>query len=204
MRKNSRHIGFTLIEVVIALAIFSLISIAAYRGVDSLLRAKESVQAENRKWQEIMLFFDRFELDIKQHINRPVRNGLNQIEPAWFATSVPIGSQKTQLNFTRSGDKVQSGFLMDSRRISYRLSNGNIELLFWPALDITADSRPEIFIVLKNVRRFNLKYLTSQGAWLEFWPEPNSQDKNRPYHPKALQLELTMGSGEEIKRLFAL
>lgn len=204
MRKNSRHTGFTLLEVVIALAIFSLISIAAYRGVDSLLRAKQSVQAENRKWQEIMLFFDRFELDIKQHVNRPVNNDRNQIEPAWFATPERAGSQKTLLSLTRSGEKLQAGYLMDSRRISYRLSNGNIELLYWPALDITADSRPEIFIVLKNVRRFNLKYLNPQGAWLDFWPEPNSQDKNRLYHPKALQLELTMGSGEEIKRLFAL
>jgi general secretion pathway protein J len=204
MHKHSRHIGFTLLEVVIALAIFSLISIAAYRGVDSLLRAKQSVQAENRKWQEIMLFFDRFELDIKQHVNRPVSNDRNQIEPAWFATPERAGAQKTQLRFTRSGEKLQAGYLMDSRRISYRLSNGNIELLFWPALDITASSQPEIFIVLKNVRRFNLKYLNPQGAWLEFWPEPNSQDKNRLYHPKALQLELTMGSGEVIKRLFTL
>ena len=204
MRKHSRHTGFSLLEVVIALAIFGLISIAAYRGIDSLLRAKQSVQAENRKWQEIMLFLDRFELDIKQHVNRPVRNDRDQIEPAWFATPERAGAQKTQLSFTRSGEKLQAGYLMDSRRISYRLSNGNIELLFWPALDITASSQPEIFIVLKNVRRLNLKYLNPQGAWLEFWPEQNSQDKNRLYHPKALQLELTMSSGEEIKRLFAL
>ena len=52
-----------------ALAIFSLMSIAAYKAIDGLMRVKERVGAENRQWQQVMLFLDRFELDVKQHAN---------------------------------------------------------------------------------------------------------------------------------------
>ena len=62
--------GFTLIEVIIALAIFSLISIAAYKSIDGLIKIKERIENEDRKWRQVMVFLDRFEMDIKQHLTK--------------------------------------------------------------------------------------------------------------------------------------
>ena len=79
-RLNSHKIkGFTLVEVIIALAIFAVLSIIGYKGISSLIQTKERVQIEDAKWQELMVFFDRFEFDIKQSINRPIRNRDNDI-----------------------------------------------------------------------------------------------------------------------------
>jgi general secretion pathway protein J len=88
MRTSKDQKGFTLVEVMIALAIFSLISIAADKGIDGLMRVKERIGDEDQKWQEVMHFLDRFELDIKQHANRPIRNANDQVEPAWWAQPV--------------------------------------------------------------------------------------------------------------------
>lgn len=196
--------GFTLIEVMMALAIFSLMSIAAYKAIDGLMRVKERVGAENRQWQQVMLFLDRFELDVKQHANRPIRNANDMLEPAWSAQPIFTSQYGAQLSLSRFGDAQQSGYLMDSRRIGYRLNRGAIELIQWPSLDVTHEQKPEVFEVLENVSDFKLKYLTKDSRWILSWPEVAEENNADALFPRAVSLELTMGSGEKIQRLIAL
>jgi general secretion pathway protein J len=196
--------GFTLIEVMMALAIFSLMSIAAYKAIDGLMRVKERVGAENRQWQQVMLFLDRFELDVKQHANRPIRNANEMLEPAWLAQPIFTNQYGAQLSLSRFGDAQQSGYLMDTRRIGYRLNRGAIELIQWPSLDVTREQIPEVFEVLENVSDFKLKYLTKDSRWILSWPEVAEENDADALFPRAVSLELTMGSGEKIQRLIAL
>ena len=70
---RQKHKGFTLIEVIIALSIFAVLSVMGYKGLSSLIQTKERVDVEDNKWQQLILFFDRFELDVKQSVNRPIR-----------------------------------------------------------------------------------------------------------------------------------
>jgi len=196
--------GFTLIEVIIALAIFSLISIAAYKSIDGLIKIKERIENEDRKWRQVMVFLDRFEMDIKQHVNRPIRNANDIIEPAWSAQPLFTTQYGTQLTFSRFGNAQLSGYLMDTRRIGYRLNRGSIELVQWPSLDIPKGENPEVFEVLQNVNNLNIKYLTNDGRWIEIWPEVARTNSADTIFPKAVSLDMTMHSGEKIKRLFSL
>ena len=196
--------GFTLIEVMIALAIFSLISIAAYKGIDGLIRVKERIGEEDRQWRQVMLFLDCFELDVKQHANRPIRNANDLVEPAWWAQPIFRDQYGAQLTFSRFGDAQQSGYLMDTRRIGYRLNQGAIELVQWPSLDVTSAQKPEVFEVLENVSNLTFKYLTKDGRWVMSWPEAKTANREDTPFPRAVSLEITMRSGENIRRLFAL
>jgi len=204
MHMKVQQKGFTLIEVIIALAIFSLMSIAAYKGIDGLIRVKERVGAENRQWQQVMLFLDRFELDVKQHVNRPIRNANDILEPAWSAQPIFVYQYGAQLSLSRFGDAQQTGYLMDTRRIGYRLNRGAIELMQWPSLDVTSAQKPEVFEVLQNVSDFKLKYLTKDSRWILSWPEVTDKNEVDEIFPRAVSLEITMRSGEKIQRLIAL
>jgi len=204
MRMKEEQKGFSLIEVIIALAIFSLMSIAAYKGIDGLIRVKERVSLENRQWQQVMLFLDRFELDVKQRANRPIRNANDMSEPAWLAQPMYSYQYGAQLSLSRFGDAHQTGFLMDSRRIGYRLNRGAIELVYWPALDVSREQKPEVFEVLENVSEFKLKYLTKDSRWIVSWPEASEKNDADTIFPRAVSVEITMRSGEKIKRLIAL
>ena len=201
---KAKEKGFTLIEVIIALAIFSLISIAAYKSIDGLIKIKERIEQEDRKWRQVMVFLDRFEMDIKQHVNRPIRNANDIIEPAWWAQPLITNQHDSQLTFSRFGNAQLSGYLMDTRRIGYRLNRGSIELVQWPSLDLTKGVNPEVFEVLQNVNNLNIKYLTNDGRWILYWPEVAGNNSADTIFPKAVSLNITMHSGEKIQRLFSL
>ncbi len=208
---KQRNQGFTLIEVIIALSIFAVLSIIGYKGVSSLIQTKQRVEVEDVKWQQLISFLDRFELDVKQNVNRPIRNGDDNIEPAWLGRPSYTGEYGAQLAFSRLGDPSQSGFLMDTRRVAYRLHDGAIELLIWPSLDIAPTAKAEVFTVLTGVTQFTLSYLSVDGRWLNSWPEPvvASADivvkpQQKTFAPAAVQLMITFTTGEVITRIFAL
>lgn len=206
---KQKNRGFTLIEVIVALSIFALLSIIGYKGVSSLIQTKERVQVEDSKWQQLILFFDRFELDVKQSVNRPIRTREDTVEPAWLGRPSFSGQDGAQLLLSRFGDPEQSGFLMDTRRIGYRLHDGAIELLIWPSLDVAPSAKPEVFKVLPHVTQLTFSYLSADGRWLNAWPESPvvsqaATAQQKSFAPSAVQLMVKLETGEVVTRIFAL
>jgi prepilin-type N-terminal cleavage/methylation domain-containing protein len=76
-RPNS---AFTLVELLVALAIFALIAGFAYRGLQSMLDSREAMQKETRKWRDIALFVGRMERDFSAVIALPASGGVTR---AW-------------------------------------------------------------------------------------------------------------------------
>lgn len=196
--------GFTLIEVIVALSIFAILSMIGYKGISSLIETKQRVEVEDNKWQQIILFFDRFELDVKQSVNRPIKTREDTIEPAWLGRPSFAGEDGAQLVFSRFGDPEQPGFLMDTRRVGYRLHDGAIELLIWPSLDVAPSAKPEVFKVLTHVAQLSFRYLSDDGRWLNIWPEVAVPTQQKSFAPLAVQLMIKLETGEMITRIFAL
>lgn len=196
--------GFTLIEIIVALSIFAVLSVVGYKGLNSLIQTKERITVEDDKWQQLILFFDRVELDIKQSVNRPIRGRDGSIEPAWVGHPSYAGEYGAQLVFSRFGDPEQTGFLMDTRRIGYRLNDGAVELLIWPSLDAAPNAKPEVFKVLPHVAQITLSYLTQDGRFINVWPENSALSEPRSFAPSALQMSIKLVTGEMVTRIFAL
>jgi general secretion pathway protein J len=201
---KQKNRGFTLIEVIVALSIFAVLSIIGYKGISSLVQTKERVEVEDAKWQQIILFFDRFELDVKQSVNRPIRTREDTVEPAWLGRPSFAGEDGAQLVFSRFGDPEQLGFLMDTRRVGYRLHDGAIELLIWPSLDVAPSAKPEVFKVLTHVAQISFSYLSTDGRWLNAWPEATVTTQQKSFAPSAVQLIIKLETGEMVTRVFAL
>lgn len=201
---KQKNRGFTLIEVIVALSIFAVLSIIGYKGISSLIQTKERVEVEDAKWQQMILFFDRFELDVKQSVNRPIRTREDTVEPAWLGRPSFSGEDGAQLVFSRFGDPEQLGFLMDTRRVGYRLHDGAIELLIWPSLDVAPSSKPEVFKVLTHVAQISFSYLSADGRWLNVWPEATVTTQQKSFAPSAVQLVIKLETGEMVTRVFAL
>lgn len=196
--------GFTLIEVIVALSIFAVLSVVGYKGLNSLIETKERVAAEDDKWQQLILFFDRVELDVKQSVNRPIRGRDGGREPAWLGRPTYAEEYGAQLVFSRFGDSEQTGFLMDTRRIAYRLHDGAIELLIWPSLDAAPNAKPEVFKVLPHVAQITLSYLTQDGRLVNAWPESFEVSETKSFAPSALQMSIKLDTGETVTRIFAI
>lgn len=201
-RLPHRHTaGFTLVEVLVALVIFAILSALSYRSLSALLQTKERIELETSRWREVMVFFNRFDQNIRRHIDRPVHQA-NGYQPGWYGKPGYSGDHDAQLMFSMLGNPEQPGTLMDSRRIGYRLNAGNIEELIWPAMDTAPGSKPVAYAVLRQVRQLSFRYMTSQGyIWSDRWPARNAPDGAIP---KAVEVRVTLVSGETLNRIINL
>jgi general secretion pathway protein J len=198
MRKKNR--GFTLIELLVALVILTLISVAGYRGLNAVLQTRERVAAETRKWQHLAFFFSRVELDIAQVVHRQVRDSTSNNSPEWIGHNVLVGENDAELTFTRAGLTDQGFEMLPPQRIAYRLEKNSIVMLLWPALDQAPNTPPSRNTLLEGVSEFKLRYLDSANNWQELWPPSAAVTVT----PSAVEMSLTLSSGEKISRIFAL
>jgi len=193
--------GFTLIELLVALVIITLLSIAGYRGLDSVLQTRERVAVETRKWQHLAFFFSRLNQDIAQAIVRPVRDETGTVVRAsWVGSAVTVGENDAELIFTRAGIPDQGAALQAPQRVGYKFEQGTIVFLRWPALDQALRTKPVRYTVLEGVNEFKLRYLDKDGIWQQQWQYPTELNKL----PVATEVTLTLAGGEVITRLFAL
>lgn len=195
--------GFTLIELLVALIILSLLALASYRGLGSVLEAREYVTRETEKWQRLTLFFARFEHDVRLASPRPVRDG-KKTRPAWHArvSEGPGSGFSPYLEFSRLGSTEG---MERAQRIAY-VYNGKqeIELWLWPGLDVVQGTASVRYPVLTGVTRLELQYLNADLAWADTWPRVGLGPAGSAISsvPHAVRVRIALASGEEIERIF--
>jgi general secretion pathway protein J len=187
--------GFTLIEALLALAIFGMIAVLAYRATSALSDGEARLSAEAQRWRTLEALFTRFESDIRQAVPRGVRVGAGG-EPAWVATA---SGRQSALVFTRAGAEFSVEPAAAGQRIGYRLRDGAIELAYWPQLDHAASAQPVVYPLVADVAAFELEYLARDGNWRRNWPLLGEDDL-----PRAVRLTLTLADGARIDRWFTL
>jgi len=192
--------GFTLLEILVALIIFGLMSVLAYRGLTSVLQSRDHLAQENRKWRGVSMLFARIEQDLNQLANRPVRDANNLIAAPFVAQPQVRSEQEAMLAFTRMGYPEQASALAGPVRTGYRLRGDIVEQLLWPAPDAAPRAVPAANGLLDQVVVLEFQYLDASGAWHAQWPLPNNKD----VFPAALQVVLGLKSGERVVRMFAL
>lgn len=196
----NKHKGFTLVELLVALMILTFISVAGYRGLNAVMQTRERVAAETRKWQHLAFFFSRMESDVAQAVHRPVREATGDLAPEWVGHAVLVGENDAELTFTRAGISDQGTEMLSPQRIAYRFERGEIVMLRWPALDQELHAKPARYPLLEGVREFKLRYLDNNNNWQALWP-PAGTSSGTPF---AVEMNLTLASGEKISRIFAL
>ncbi len=72
MRRDRRHpraTGFTLLELMVAITVLSIVSLIAWRGLDSLVHTRERLQPEADGVRAILVAFGQLERDLAQVVN---------------------------------------------------------------------------------------------------------------------------------------
>jgi general secretion pathway protein J len=188
--------GFTLIEILIALAILAIITTLGYRALSALVDSEVQLSTEAQRWRTLDAFFARIESDLRQALPREARAGAAR-EPAWLADVDRNGN--SELRISRAGPEFSTDPGAAGQRIGYRLEHDTLEVLYWPRLDRPADALPTRHALAQGVVTFRLRFLEAAGGWIERWPVPNE-----PALPRAVRIELTLVGGAEISRLLAL
>ncbi len=197
VRKN----GFTLIEMLIAIAIFAIMSAFAYRALSSILTARDRVTEENQKWRSVSSAFARIEADFTNIAGRTIRTSSNLTAAAVVGNLTYNNDNEGQIMFTRMGLPGANGSLAAPQRLGYRLKNGTLEELVWPVLDQAPRTVPAVYPLLTGVSSFTLAYYDGNRNAATSWPPANSPLQTIPV---AVKVELTLDSGESMSRLLLL
>ena len=68
-RACGRGGGFTLLELLVAISVLALVSVIAWRGLDSLVRTSERLQPEAEEVRELLVAFGQIERDLAQVVS---------------------------------------------------------------------------------------------------------------------------------------
>ena len=192
---RSRPGGFTLVELLVALAIFAILSAFAYRGLNAMLDNREALQRETRKWRDVTLFVGRIERDLAAVLDRTAIGSSGT--PQAPVSSALEGRQREGLSFTRSGSYLQENALAAPQRVAYRFVEGRIERLGWSGVDVSPREEPVAVPVLADVASLGFRFLDPRGEWRGSWGLPGTREPL----PAGVEVTLTLASGERIVRL---
>ena len=215
MRGRKDAAGFTLIEVLIALAITAFVSMIAYTSLSSVLTGVERLRENTDRTYEINRAFMILSRDLRQFVNRPVRDEYGELEPALSGGSLA----RFALSFTRSGWHNPSGYPRSNlQRVNYRLEEDGLWRDTYSVLDRTGSTEPEGVLLLEGVEDLQLSFLgsldqlqvSSRGGnldtsgWEESWVQDTSVPGQELVPPVAVEIILQLESWGEMRRLYAL
>ncbi len=199
----ARHTGFTLLELLVALAVFAIMSVAAYTGLRSVLSAQVHVEAEAQRLAQVQMAFHFLKNDIEQIVPREIRDEYGDLRPALESADI---SGKLFV-FTRSGwDNPLEHPRASLQRVAYRLKEERLLRLYWDTLDRNGISEPQTTLLLENVQDARIRFLggSVEDEWQTVWPPPENEEGAVSSLPRAIELSITLSDWGEILRLFLL
>ncbi len=213
MKRRKAAPGFTLLELLVALSIFALVSAMAYGSLVQILQSRDRLEAERQFWRALSFTFWYLQQDLGQARERGVRDVDGSPLPALRGQPLdPRALGQPSLEFTRGGVPVLSNAVRsDLQRVAYRLSDGVLYRLTWPSLDRAPQSKPVEAPLLQDVEAFNLRFFNDNG-WSEQWPpgEPanavnspsNNGSNGSPTLPRGVEVQIKFAHHDEFTRVF--
>jgi general secretion pathway protein J len=189
--------GFTLLELLIAVAIFAVVGVMAYGGLQAVL-AQQVIARENAdRFREIQFAVQQLSRDLHQLHPRPVREELGD---GYRSALHADARNRYPVEFTRGGWSNPLGQPRAAvQRVAYELDDDRLIRLHWFAPDHTLAEEPVERELLSGVREFRLRFF-SGGGWTEEWP-PGLGGEDPAVLPMAIEVTLELEDLGEIYRL---
>ncbi|AVX39908.1 MULTISPECIES: type II secretion system minor pseudopilin GspJ [Yersinia] len=192
---SAKQQGFTLLEMMLAITLFSLVCLVGYQLLQAVLRNSELTQQHATRLADIQRAFTLMESDISQARSRPVT-----------ALSLPASSD---FNYFRSGEANSLTLIHDNwrnpaaflprsslERVTWRFQQGKLERLSHHQPDSDQQTTPKLVVTLSNISAFQLRFW-SQGRWHDSWNQGQTL-------PEGVDMTLETDDFGPLQRVFFL
>ena len=206
--------GFTLVEVLIALAITGFVAAVAYTSLSTVITGVEAARESAQRTHEINRALMLLSRDLRHFVERPVRDEFGDTEPSLSGGE----AARFALSFTRAGWHNPNGLPRSHlQRLNYRFEDQALWRESYPVLDRAGDTEGTSVRLLDGVEYLELGFLGSveqlrlgRGTnvdtrqWPENWVVDTSNPGALPAPPVAVEITLGLEDMGEITRLYAL
>jgi general secretion pathway protein J len=201
VRDRGRESGFTLVEVLVAIFIFAIVSAIAMGGYNELVKQSDIVDAGAARTRAVQQTMQRLNLDFTSLEPRPVRQPLGDgLLPALRADEK---SADELVEFTHSGWSNPAGVPRSTlQRVAYRIQDNKLIRDYWLALDRTMTSEPESAVLVDKVKSLKFRFMDPNRTWHDQWPPLGFSPGDAPWvRPIAVEITLELEDWGELKRL---
>ena len=196
-----RQQGFTLIEVVLAMAITAFVAVLGYNALSVAIDTAEQHEIKAQRLGEVQLALTVLERDSRNAVNRPILDGygLNQNSVVGGdLADYPL--QVTRVGWDNPTD-IRRG---EIQRVRYEFVDNALWREHWLGLDrLDEDSAKQRVKLLDNVESITVSFLEASGntnnsgiggEWIKDWTVSNL--------PLAIQIEIELQDFGVVRRVY--
>lgn len=193
--------GFTLIEVLVAMAIMALIGVGALSILNSATKTSDRIKTSGSRLNEVQRAFMFIANDMQQLSVRQVRDEYGERLPAMQSD---LQSPTPYIRLTRLGRRNPAQLVRSNlEHLVYTLEDKVLMRTSYTFSDgMVADmglKRP----ILKDVESMKMSFYDGQ-LWHGFWPLTNGSPQGPMLLPVAVKIRLELTDYGIIDRLFAI
>lgn len=162
--------GFTLIEVLIAIALLVVIAAMAYTGMNSILRQNQVFEDQSQALQQLQFGVQLMQWDLTQAVGRSIRDGFGGSEPAMRGGD----ASDVMLAFTRGGNALLPEHPgSELARIRYRWVDDQLVRDQVTSLDAMNPAQVTSVPLFDGVSEVQLQFLGPGEVENTVWPPAN-------------------------------
>ncbi|WP_291358746.1 MULTISPECIES: type II secretion system minor pseudopilin GspJ [Acinetobacter] len=191
--------GFTLVELLVAIAIFAVLSALGWKVFDYIIQTKDRNAVHEQRLSQLQDTYQQILRDTVQAV--PLTANINgDIQPA-------LVLQNGRFNFSKTGvtDPLEEGISPDERvEYQYRADEQKLYRLKYRNLNQTGRDQPESSVLLSDVEQFQIVVLNPNE--MTQWPDSSfylNQVEQKQRLPKGIKINL-MVNGVSYEWIFSL
>lgn len=204
-RDPRRARGFTLIEVMVAVAVAAVLAVMAFGAMRQALDNRERIRASGARISALQATVRTLVQDFGQLDPRPVREPVGDgHQPALLGAP----GDNAQVSLTRAGWNNPAGIGRSTlQRVRYELRDGALYRDHWLVLDALLQPEPVSRRMLDGVRGFRVRYMNEARQWQEEWPAAGpavgntTSERALRWRPIAVEVTLELEDWGTITRL---
>jgi general secretion pathway protein J len=201
---NKQNYGFTLIEILVAMAIFTVIGLASTGVLTSVINSDQLSSERFERLEELQRAMLTIERDILQIVPRAVRINGDPVDTVISGGEDVFDSDADGLGFVRIGWHNPQMLLPRSslQAVGYRIQEQQLQRLYGNYVDNVIGYEPKVKVLLFGIEDFRVSFLTKAEQLEE--PEEWDEAYSSSTLPIAISITIVSKTFGEIRREFML
>lgn len=197
VRRLKSQKAFTLLEMLISVAVFALMAAMAYGGLSQVIRSSEQIKVSNETLAELQFSLSSIEKDLLQLSDRKIRDEYGDEQAALIIA-------QDRLIFSRLGWVNFIGAQRSHiQRVEYVINENQLIRQYWTSIDQTIEQKPIQSILMNRVKSMSVKVVDAQRQLQSSWPITEAENANPPA-AKAIEVILELEQWGEVRKLIEL